>query len=62
MDKVRVMRILIYGGTREWVESTLKEGVIPLNGTRSLGSGRDGVEYLIKSVSIDAFPEILESK
>lgn len=60
-EKVRVMRILVYEGTREWVEKTLQNNGVPLDGTRHVAV-KDGIECLIKSAIIDKFPEILEDK
>ena len=62
-EKVRVLRILEYVGDREWIESTLKNNSIPLNGVRELHS-HDHPEWknVIKSATIDQFPEILEKE
>jgi len=56
-DKVRVMRILVYEGTREWVDIALKGGRVPLEGQLSFGG-----DNLIKSALIDKFPEILDKQ
>lgn len=52
-DKVRVMRILIYEGSRSWVEQTLQGSNVPLEGCRRVQGG------LVKSAIIDKFPEII---
>jgi len=52
-EKVRVMRILIYEGTRGWVEETLKRSLVPLDGIKVIQKN------CIKSALIDKFPEIL---
>ena len=49
MDKVRVMRILIYEGNRSWIENTLKNSYIPINGSKEIAYG--------KIISIANFPE-----
>lgn len=53
-ETVRVLRILEYVGDREWVENTLKQSLVPINGVREIGKGN-----MIKSALIDQFPEIL---
>jgi len=58
-EKVRVMRILVYEGTRKWVENTLKRGSVPAEGIKVITD--DGVNC-IKSALIDKFPEVLETK
>lgn len=55
-EKVRVMRILVYEGTREWVENTLNKSYVPLEGTQIYGGN------CIKSTLVDKFPEIIERK
>ena len=54
---VRVLRILEYVGTREFVENTLQKSAVPINGKHICGSGN-----MIKSAIIDGFPEILDSE
>lgn len=54
-DKVKVMRILIYEGNREWVENTISMSSVPLNGTKELGD-----DNKIKSAIMEQFPEIIE--
>ena len=53
---VRVLRILEYVGEREWVENTLNRSNVPLNGT---SAHHTGVKNIIKSATIDQFPEVL---
>jgi DNA-directed RNA polymerase subunit RPC12/RpoP len=55
-DKVRVMRILIYEGDREMIETTLNGSMVPLNGVRKINGMK------IKSAIMDQFPEIIEGK
>ena len=59
-DKVRVLRIIEYVGDREWLESTLKNGGIPADGTQEFHSHDHDYKNVIKSALIDKFPEILE--
>jgi hypothetical protein len=54
--KVRVLRILEYVGSREWVEEALRKSHVPLNGDSSHYTGSNN---MIKSAIIDVFPEIL---
>ena len=56
-EKVRVLRIIEYVGTREWVENTLQKGMIPADGSKSFG--KDNVN-IIKSCLVDKFPEVLK--
>jgi hypothetical protein len=51
---VRVMRILVYEGEREWVEETLKGSLVPMDGIKYVGK-----KGMIKSALMDKFPEIL---
>jgi len=37
-DKVRVLRIIEYVGDREWVENTLKQNSIPMDGVKEFHS------------------------
>ena len=53
-DIVRVMRVLVYEGSRQWVESILKKSNVPLEGCKEV----QGV--VIKSALIDKFPEIIK--
>lgn len=53
-DIVRVLRILEYVGTREWIENTLDRGAVPANGQHDCGLGK------IRSAVIGSYPEILE--
>lgn len=54
MDKVRVLRILEYVGTRECVEKTLQTGGVPSNGAY------ESSNITIRSAIIGQYPEILE--
>jgi len=56
-DKVRVLRILEYVGDRDWVESTLAEAHVPMNGMFKNKKG-----CMIKSAIVDQFPEILDKE
>jgi hypothetical protein len=60
-DKVRVLRVIEYVGDREWVETTLKQGI---NGTKEFFSDFNGIKCknIIKSAIIDSFPEILDKE
>ena len=51
MDRVRVIRIVVYEGPRDWVEATVKKSI---HGTRDVGPGR-----AIHASTIGAYPEIL---
>lgn len=53
-DKVRVMRILVYEGEREWVEEALKCSLVPMDGIKYIGK-----KGIIKSALVDKFPEVL---
>jgi len=57
MDKVRVARILVYEGPRDWVEETLKCSEVPLEGIYLVPGNNDAI---IKSTLIDKFSEIIE--
>jgi hypothetical protein len=54
-EKVRIVRILEYVGTREWLETTLNKGAVPANGQYVVNN-----ECYIKSATIGSFAEILE--
>lgn len=64
MDKIRVIKLLIYEGPRDVIENHLKK---TLNGTKveylcakdDFGNKIDG-EYSITGINIAQFPEILE--
>ena len=56
-EKVRVLRIIEYVGTREWVENTLQKGMISAEGSKSFGKDN---ENTIKSCLVDKFPEIFK--
>lgn len=56
-ENIRVLRILEYVGNRKWVEDTLSNSGVPLNGT-SPNWSRD-VGY-IKSGMIGAFPDVIQ--
>ena len=60
-DKVRVLRIIEYVGDREWVENTLKQNSIHMDGVKEFHSHNHPEENnVIKSAIIDKFPEILK--
>lgn len=52
----RVLRVLEYIGSREWVEKTLKTGSVPANGEHTFQV--DGVEHSIRSATIGQFPDL----
>lgn len=54
MDKIRVMRVLVYEGPRDMVEVTARGSCIPWEGQKTVG------EVTIKSAIVDKIPEILE--
>ena len=56
-EKVRVLRMLEYFGDRKWVEETLANSGVPLNGV-SPNWSKDGGH--IKSGMIGAFPEVIQ--
>lgn len=56
-ERVRVLRVIEYVGTREEVEEQLRSSSMPNNGEKNfIGS------LVVKSAIIGDFPEILESK
>ncbi len=55
MDKVRVIRVLEYEGTRDWVEKTLAADAI--KGTRNFGNG-----CVLREATVGDFPEIVEEE
>lgn len=55
-DIVRVIRILEYVGPRELMESTLRNGFVPANGSKQVGPK----SMRISSVILGDFPEILK--
>lgn len=52
MDKVRVLRVVEYIGTREWVERTVAGS---LHGTMVLKDGE------IRAATVGAYPEVLSA-
>lgn len=58
-EKVRVLRILEYVGTREWIESTLRNGRVPLVGTKEIGKD-NFIRCFIQSGIVGDFPEVKE--
>lgn len=52
MDKVRVLRVVEYIGTREWVERTVARS---LHGTMVLKDGE------IRAATVGAYPEVLSA-
>ena len=60
MDKIRVIKLLIYEGPRDVVEAHLQHTV---NGTRWQTMHLQDIsgEYSITGINIAQFPEILES-
>lgn len=55
-DTVRVMRVLVYEGTRESVERTLANGGVPATGEHRVPNG----SLVIKSAIIGQFPEVID--
>lgn len=61
MDKeelVRVIRILVYEGSREWVEKTLSMGQVPMNGRKVMTTR--GVDNIVSSMTLREFPFPIE--
>lgn len=60
MDKelVCVIRILVYEGSREWVEKTLNMGQVPVNGRKVMTIG--GVDNVVSSMTLREFPFPIE--
>jgi hypothetical protein len=52
-DRVRVMRVLIYEGPRDWMETTLNKSI---KGTIHVGHGAT-----ISAATIGEFPEIIKA-
>jgi hypothetical protein len=60
-DKVRVLRIIEYVGDRKWVELTLNQGNVPMDGIKEFHShDHPEIKNVIKSCLVDKFPEILK--
>jgi hypothetical protein len=57
-DIVQIIRIIVYEGDREWVESTLKHTAIPLNGDFNFFG--EGKRRVIKSKTLGDFPTIMK--
>lgn len=55
MDRVRVQRLLIYEGSRDWVERTVAKSV---HGIREVGNSTEG-PLSIFGVTLSAFPEVI---
>jgi len=55
-DRVRIMRIVIYDGPREWVERTVERSI---NGVRVIDP-RDTVPKIISGFTLTQFPEIIK--
>jgi len=53
-DIVRIIRILEYVGDREFIEHSLRNTAVPLNGEHRFGSS------VIRSAMLGSFAEILE--
>lgn len=56
MDRVRVMRIIIYEGSREWVEKTLERSI---HGTRIMTKFGE-LDGRITAHTVNEFPEIIK--
>lgn len=60
-NKVRVLRIIEYVGDREWIEMTLKQSNIPVDGIKEFHShDHPETKNVIKSCLVDKFPEIIK--
>lgn len=57
MDKIRVMRVLIYEGDRDVIESHLASTI---QGTKIIPPSGPRKGYKITAQTIDQFPEILK--
>lgn len=57
MDRVRVQRLIIYEGSRVWVERTVAKSV---HGTREVGGSSTG-PLNIFGVTLSPFPEVIPS-
>ena len=53
MDKVRVLRLIVYEGDRDWVEETVAKSV---HGTKIIANNK-----LITVTTIGEFPEIMQA-
>jgi hypothetical protein len=38
-DKVSVIRVIIYEGDRNWIEDTIRNNAVPLEGTKKMANG-----------------------
>jgi hypothetical protein len=56
MEKVRILRVLEYIGTREDIEKAYKHSGVPLNGIWEHGT------LTIKSTIVDPFPEVVKEE
>ena len=56
-DRVRILRIIKYEGSRKWVERTLKKAI---HGVKVI-LNPNGEEYTISAQTLDIFPEIIET-
>lgn len=56
-DRIRVMRILIYDGPRDWVERTIERSI---TGTRTIDPRDSAVLKTISGYTINQFPEIIK--
>ena len=52
-DRVRVTRLLIYEGDVNWVEDTLNNNMVPLDGIRKLANGNSIRSILLVQEEID---------
>lgn len=51
MEKVKVIRVLIYEGPRDWMERTLAISSVPLQGERAVDEGVSIKSILIKGIN-----------
>lgn len=54
MARVRVLRVLEYEGEYEWVQKTLSDGSVPMNGEHR------GKDFVIRSAVVGNLPELLK--
>lgn len=63
IEIVRVIRVIAYEGSRDWVEHTLSTGSVPSNGRKLIaGNKRNltrGVNCTISSVTLNEFPQVV---
>lgn len=48
VDRVQVLRVVLYEGPRDWVEKTLKSSI---HGTKYVGIGGEGAKITVQTLS-----------